>query len=222
MQTPMATQTVAIKSPRSNAKLVFFLAFFALTIYAAYVKNARILDPTSPIAKHFAPAGWYVVVHGFFGVIAMGVAAFQFSNRLRARYLRVHRVLGYVYVTSVFIAAPLAAIVALKIPKTLPVIAGNWTQSFAWCMTTAMALYCVRTGNVVQHRRWMIRSYPFAMAFTVPRAILAFFPSLAGVPGILDTMVFTSVALGALLPSLYLDWPARRPEAAQKTASASG
>ncbi len=212
----MNTGPALPNSLRSQSKLLFFLFFFALTIYAAYVKNARILDPTSPIARHFAPAKWYVVVHGFFGAIAMVVAAFQFSNRLRARYLRVHRVLGYVYVTSVFIAAPLASIVALKIPKTLPVIAGNWTQSFAWCATTAMALYCIRTGNVVQHRRWMIRSYPFAMAFTVPRAILAFFPSLAVVPGILDTMVFTSVALGAFLPSLYLDWPAGRSRSAAK------
>lgn len=215
----MTIRTASIDSSRSPAKLLFFLFFFALTIYAAYVKNARILDPTSPIARHFAPAKWYVVVHGFFGAIAMVVAAFQFSNRLRARYLRVHRVLGYVYVTSVFIAAPLAAIVALKIPKTLPVIAGNWTQSFAWCATTAMALYCVRTGNLVQHRRWMIRSYPFAMAFTVPRAILAFFPSLAVVPGILDTMVFTSVALAAFLPSIYLDWPAGRSRSAAKAAA---
>jgi len=45
-------------------------------------------DPASPIAQHFAPAKWYLLVHAFFGISAMAVAAFQFSNRLRARDLR--------------------------------------------------------------------------------------------------------------------------------------
>jgi hypothetical protein len=85
---------------------VLFLVFFALTIFATYEKNARILDPTSPIARHYAPAKWYLPVHGVFGILAMGLAAFQFSNRIRARHLRMHRLLGYAYVTSVFISAP--------------------------------------------------------------------------------------------------------------------
>jgi uncharacterized membrane protein len=215
----MTTGTAPLNSSRSHTKLVFFLLFFATTIYAAYLKNARILDPASPIARHFAPAGWYLVVHGVFGAVAMVVAAFQFSNRLRARYLGVHRVLGYVYVTSVFISAPLAAVVVLKIPKSLPLTAANWTQSFAWVATTAMALYCVRKGNLVQHRRWMIRSYPFAMVFTVTRAVLAFFPSVATMPGSVETVVFTSVALAAFLPSVYLDWPAALKRTAPKAAS---
>jgi hypothetical protein len=29
-------------------------------------------------------------------------------------------------------------------------------HSFGWLVTTAIALYCVRTGNLIQHRRWMI------------------------------------------------------------------
>jgi uncharacterized membrane protein len=101
-----------------------------MTIFAAYEKNARILDSTSPIAQHFAPAKWYLAVHALFGAIAMAVAAFQFSNRLRARYLRMHRVLGYVYVTSVFISAPFAVLVAIKIPTSFSLVAANCMQSF--------------------------------------------------------------------------------------------
>jgi ABC-type Fe3+-siderophore transport system permease subunit len=112
------TATAPAVTSRSQAKLAFFLVFFALTIFAFYEKNARILDPTSTIAQHFAPAKWYLPVHAFFGAIAMVVAAFQFSNRLRSRHLRLHRVLGYIYVTSVFISAPFAVIVAIKIPKS--------------------------------------------------------------------------------------------------------
>jgi len=54
----MATATAPAVTSRSHAKLMFFFLFFALTIFVAYEKNARILDPTSPIAQHFAPATW--------------------------------------------------------------------------------------------------------------------------------------------------------------------
>src|SRR5689334_270077 len=104
----MPTQASSALAPHSQRKLLFFLIFFAITLFAMYEKDGRIFDATSPIAKHFAPAGWYLVVHASFGIVAMMVAALQFSNRLRARYLTVHRVLGYVYVVSVFISAPFA------------------------------------------------------------------------------------------------------------------
>jgi len=214
----MATVTAPTVTSRSQAKLLFFLLFFALTIFAVYDKNARILDPTSPIAQHFAPAKWYLLVHAFFGAIAMVVASFQFSNRLRVRYLRVHRVLGYVYVTSVFIAAPFAVVVAMKIPKSFSVVAANCMNSFGWAVTTAIALYCVLSGNIVQHRRWMIRSYPFAMTFTANRVLHVFVPmTRLDHPGFEATLWLTS-ALAAFLPSIFLDWPAIFPRPAARAA----
>lgn len=198
----MATVTAPAIRSRSQAKLIFFLLFFGMTIFAAYEKNARILDSTSPIAQHFAPAKWYLAVHALFGAIAMVVAAFQFSNRLRARYLQMHRVLGYVYVTSVFISAPFAVLVAIKIPKSSSLVAANGMQSFGWFVTTAVALYCIRTGNVALHRRWMIRSYPFAMVFTVARTVHFFAPHAPG-----DAVLWLCSAMAAFLPSVFLDWP---------------
>jgi hypothetical protein len=34
---------------------LFFVIFALLTVFVTYVKNARIFDPGSPIAHHFAP-----------------------------------------------------------------------------------------------------------------------------------------------------------------------
>lgn len=216
---PAATST-AVPS-RSPAKLLFFVAFFALTILATYEKNARILDPTSPIARHYAPATWFLPVHGVFGILAMGLAAFQFSNRLRARYLRLHRVLGYAYVTSVFISAPFAVIVAFKIPKPVSVIAANCMQSLGWIVCTSIALYCIRSGNIALHRRWMIRSYPFAMVFTAGRAVAAFFPAAVRNPSAGEAVFWISIVLAAFLPSIFLDWPTLRQRSLARSASAS-
>jgi uncharacterized membrane protein len=217
----MATTTAPAVTSRSQAKLLFFLGFFALTIFAAYEKNARILDPNSPIARHFAPAKWYLGVHAFFGILAMAVAAFQFSNRLRARYLRVHRLLGYVYVMSVFISAPFAVLVAIKIPKSFSLVTANCMQSFGWVVTTAIALYCVRGGNIALHRRWMIRSYPFAMVFTAARTLHLILPAARLGPTGGEATLWFCFALAAFLPSVYLDWPRALSNSAVRAARAA-
>jgi uncharacterized membrane protein len=200
----MATAVAPVRRSRSQSKLVFFVIFGLLTVFVMYMKNSRIFDPTSEIAQHFAPVKWYLVPHAFFGILAIVLGVFQFSNRLRARYLKTHRTLGYVYVISVFIAAPLAVPMTWRYGPSL--VAASSMQSFGWMLTTGIALYCVRHGNITQHRRWMIRSYPFAMVFTVSRMIIPLPPVMRmGVAGI-ETVVWTVIAMAAILPNILLDW----------------
>jgi uncharacterized membrane protein len=214
----MSIAVAPVRRSHSQHKLVFFILFSLSTIFVTYMKNARIFDPTSEIAQHFAPVKSYLVPHAFFGSLAMLMGVFQFSNRLRARYLKTHRMLGYIYVVSVFIAAPLAVPMTVRFDPSL--VAASSMQSFGWMLTTAIALFCVRQGNVAQHRRWMIRSYPFAMVFTVTRMIIPI-PAVyrLGVTGV-ETVVWTVIALAAILPNILLDWraivarPVPRPVAA--------
>jgi uncharacterized membrane protein len=214
----MATVVATVTRSRSQSKLVLFAIFCLLTAFVTYMKNARIFDPTSEIAQHFAPVKWYLVPHAFFGVLAIVLGVFQFSNRLRARYLKIHRTLGYVYVVSVFIAAPLAIPMTMRFGPSL--VAASSMQSFGWMLTTAIALYCVRHGNVTQHRRWMIRSYPFAMVFTVSRMIIPIPAVLRlGVSGI-ETVVWTVIAMAAILPNVFLDWRAIMPRPVPKAVAA--
>ena len=213
----MATAAAPVRRTRSQKKLIFFLIFGALTVFVTYMKNARIFDSSSPIALHFAPVKWYLIIHAFFGALAMALGAFQFSNRLRARYLTAHRVMGYTYVVGVFISAPFAIPMAMKI-HTLSIVGASAVQSLGWMLTTAIALYCVRTGNIAEHRRWMMRSYPFAMVFTVARVIIPIPPIFRlGEPGI-EFVVWTTIALAAFLPNIWIEWPqirARRKAAAR-------
>jgi uncharacterized membrane protein len=204
-----ATATAPAVRTRSKAKLIFFIVFGLLTVFVTYMKNAHILNPNSDIAQHFAPVKWYLVVHAFFGALAMLLGAFQFSNRLRARYLKVHRTFGYIYVASVFIAAPFAVPVAMRITSP-SLVAASAAQSFGWMATTAIALYCIRSGNIAQHRRWMIRSYPFAMIFTVARLLIPIPPILRmGFPGI-EMVVWSTIFLAAFLPNVILEWRMNR------------
>ncbi len=216
----MATAVAPVRRPRSQAKLVFFLIFGLLTVFVTYMKNAQVFNPTSEIAHHFAPAKWYLVAHAFFAGMALVLGAFQFSNRLRARYLTVHRVMGYIYVTSVFIGAPIAIPVAKRIDG-LSLTFASGVQAFGWIACTAIALYCIRRGNIAQHRRWMMRGYPFAMVFTVARLIIPIPPILRiGLPAI-EAVVWTAIAVAAFVPSIVLDWGAITARPAVRRAAAA-
>jgi uncharacterized membrane protein len=200
----------ALKRRRPQAKLIGFVLFFAVTAFVTYMKNRNVFNPTSDMARHFAPGTLYLIPHAIFAGLALIMGAFQFSNRLRARHLRVHRVMGYIYVASVFIGAPMAVPLAMKI-DTPSLVAASAVQTFGWMFCTAVALYCIRTGNIQQHRRWMFRGYPFAMIFTVARIIIPIPPILhAGFVGI-EIVVWCTIALAAILPSFFLDWRAIVP-----------
>jgi uncharacterized membrane protein len=206
---------------RSRVKLVFFLVFGVLTVFVTYMKNQGFFDPASPVAQHFAPGLGFLLIHGFFGALALALGALQLSNRLRARYLQLHRALGYTYVVSVFIAAPMAIMLSTRIGSA-SLLGATIVQALGWMVTTAIALYCVRNGNLVQHRRWMIRSYPFAMVFTVARLIVPIPPIMAMGDAGVEIVVWSVIAAAAFLPSIFLDWRAltARPATKQTMAMA--
>ena len=203
--------------PRSQKKVCLFVLFFAVTAFVTYMKNARVFDPTSEIARHFRPGLLFLIPHAFFSSIALVMGAFQFSTRLRARYLNLHRRLGYVYIACVLVGAPLAIPLATRV-GTPSLVAASAAQTTGWIVCTLIALYCIREGNVQQHRRWMLRGYPFAVIFTLARVIIPLPPILQlGNAGV-ELVVWPLIALAAFLPSIVLEWPAitrRSPVAAQ-------
>ena len=193
--------------PRSKAKLMFFALFLLATAFVTFMKNKDAFDPQSPMARHYAAGMVWLVPHAIFAGLALLMGVFQFSNRLRAKYLGAHRKLGYAYVLCVFVGGPLAIPLAAK-TGTPVLTAATVIQTLGWVVCTAIALYCVKTGNVREHRRWMIRGYPFAMIFTVARLLIPLPPVQAlGIAGI-EIVVWTTIALAAFLPSLFLDWGA--------------
>ncbi|HKS66301.1 MAG TPA: DUF2306 domain-containing protein [Candidatus Acidoferrales bacterium] len=168
-------------------------------------RDHLLLDAGSPLRERYAPIWWLMWLHGVPGALALLLGVFQFSARLRQRHLTWHRLMGRIYVVSVFIAAPVAVIVSFKLP--VPTLAlASIIQAGGWLLTTGTALYCVRTGQIQQHREWMIRSYPFAMVFVVVRFVTAI-PAVAaaGMLG-LATTVWSTIAVACFLPSFLIEW----------------
>lgn len=215
MATTAAASAAARNSTaRSNKKLVAFVFFALLTLFVTAGKNQDVFtDPASKMMAHYRPALPFLIPHAFFAAIALFTALFQFSTRLRTRYLTFHRRLGYVYIACTFIGAPLGIAISLYAP-TMGLLPASIVQAFGWTFCTGMALYCVRNGNISEHRRWMIRGYAFAMVFTVARAIIPLPPVLKmGELGV-NVTVWTVLALAGFLPTLFLDWPKIRKASA--------
>ena len=68
-----------------------------------------LLDPANPIWPHYEPFKWWLLPHGLAAACALVLAPMQFSDRLRARFAKVHRITERIYVTSAFVLAPIGA-----------------------------------------------------------------------------------------------------------------
>ena len=105
--------------------------------------------------------------HAICGALALLSGPFQFSARLRQKYLRLHRVLGRIYVSAVFIAAPVAMVISWG--RTL--FPGTAFQASVWMVCTAMAFITARNRQIQHHRAWMMRSYAVTFTFISLRVL---------------------------------------------------
>jgi uncharacterized membrane protein len=203
-----------------KAKHAFWVVFALLTLFVFYVYETPFLDSRSPVWQRVEPVKWWLLPHAVAGAIALLLAPPQFSARLRRRSLRLHRVLGRLYVAGVAVAGPTAIPVAVILGPPSLVMAAT-VQSCGWLVTTAVALYCVRRGDIRQHQEWMIRSYPFAMVFVLARAVLAI-PAIQALGEVgFVSVVWSLIAAACFVPSLVISWRAlfrREAAAAGRTA----
>ncbi len=190
-----------------QAKPVLWVLFGLMTLFVLLTRDRTLLDPTSFLRQRYAPVHVLMFAHGIPGALALLLGFFQFSNGLRQRHLQVHRVLGRIYVACVAISAPVAIVVAYKLPMPTLFMA-SIIQATGWIAATATGLYCIRMGKIQHHREWMLRGYPFAMVFVVVRVILAI-PAIErmGLFGVV-TVVWSVIAVAAFLPSFLIAWQA--------------
>lgn len=188
-----------------QTKHVLWAVFTLLTLFVALTRDRTLLDPSSFLRQRYSAIPVLMFLHGIPGAIALLLGFFQFSSRIRQKHLQLHRVMGRIYVGAVLISAPVAVIVAIKLPIPTLLMASA-IQAFGWLACTLTALYCVRNGKIQQHREWMMRGYPFAMVFVVVRVIVAIPPvAAAGLTGLAGT-VWSVIAVACFLPSFLIEW----------------
>jgi len=144
-----------------------------------------------------------LIPHTLCGVIALLSGPIQFSSRLRQRHLKFHRVLGRIYVISVFIGA--ATGVALASGR--PGFPGTSMQAAAWVVCPTAALITARNRQIIQHRQWMARSYAVTFTFVSSRVLNLwprYWSHLGDVLSAVGVIAFTLASL--LIVDLGLNW----------------
>ena len=204
-------------SPWFRAKYFAFAIIAVMTAYVLYHNERFLLDPSHPVWQHYESFKWWLLPHALAGACALLLAPMQFSDRLRKRFTKLHRITGRTYVASTLILAPIGAYIQyLEEPLGVARSFTIATAIFAAILmiTTGIGLIFALKRNIPQHRQWMTRSYAVALVFFEVRVIL-------GVTGwdippnsvLTETVVWSCVAFSVLIGDLanqVYEWP-RRP-----------
>src|SRR5919206_622910 len=200
-----------------NAKYVVFTAIALASTYVLYHNERFLVDSSHPAWQHYAPFKWWLLPHGIFGAIVLLFAPLQFSERLRQRYTKAHRVMGRLYVAGAIGLAPLGAYIQyyqerMGAPRSFTVLA---IVDAAMLMgATTLAFVFAFKRKIALHKQWATRSYAVALVFIGGRFVL-------GVTGwetlgieIVQAVIWSCLALSVPLADFALNWKDLRSRSA--------
>jgi len=159
----------------SRAKYLVFAFIGLMLAYVLVHDESFLINAQDPEWQHIHAFRWYLLPHGLAGACALLLAPMQFSDRLRRRFAKLHRVVGRIYIGGVVIAAPFGFYIQYFQERTGAARSFSFaaaTQATTWIVTTLIALAFIRLGKVEQHRRWMTRSFAIALIFLEVRVVL--------------------------------------------------
>ena len=127
-----------------------------------------------PEASNAARLYFYILwSHFVFGAISLLVGPAQLSARFRQWSINRHRILGVIYITSVFTSS--MAGFWLSFHAEMPMFGLSLAVlNVVWLITTGAGLYFALAGNISYHALWMTRSFLTTNVFVVFRLLIPF------------------------------------------------
>ena len=114
-----------------------------------------------------------IQAHIFGSVVALALGPFQFSSRLRARRLNLHRWLGGLYLgLGVLVGGLSGLFMAFHAFGGLPARLGFAGLAVAWLYTGCRAYLAIRARELAAHRRWTVRNFALTFAAVTLRIYL--------------------------------------------------
>ena len=206
-----------------KAKYVVFSVIAVATIYVMYHNERFLVEAKHPAWQHYESFKWWLLPHGVFGAIVLLFAPFQFSERLRKRFTRAHRIMGRMYVVGALILAPLGAYIQyyqerMGAPRSFSVL-GLVDAAMLMTATLLAFLFAFRR-KIALHRQWATRSYAIALVFIGARFVLGVTRWEALGVEIVQAIIWSCLALSVVFADIAIHWneitsavraPARSP-----------
>jgi uncharacterized membrane protein len=189
-----------------------YLIFAFVGLMLAYViphNESFLIHSGHPAWQHYQPFKWWLLPHGIAGACALLLGPMQFSDRLRKRFAKLHRVVGRVYIGGVFVAGPLGFYIQFfeeRFGATRSFSIAAAVDALLWMITTGIALAFILRGNVTLHRQWMTRSFAVAIVFLEVRVILGVTGLERLGPRAVETVVWSCLAFAVLAADIVLQW----------------
>jgi uncharacterized membrane protein len=205
------------------AVLSLGVGVYAIGAYAL-LPLGTLVHPDMRAAFRAHPIGIYT--HIFASVVALALGPFQFSSRLRASRIQLHRLSGRAYLGVGVLIGGLAGL--YMSPHAFGGIVsqlGFGCLAVVWLFTGLRAFLAIRRHDVATHRRWMVRNFALTFAAVTLRLYLP--TSMAA--GIAFELAYPVIAWLCWVPNLVvaevlfnrMNNPSLQPIAAGKPASAT-
>jgi hypothetical protein len=173
-----STPNLPVKVLASVAILATAIGFVLRYVFRYYLNysQAAFIDPMRGAANYWTMRGW-LLMHMTGGTVALLTGPWQFWTGFRARYARLHRWSGRVFLCAVVVGS--IGAFRMAIATTF-----GWAFGFAlgalataWVTTAAMAYYAILNGRVQIHKEWMARAYVVTFAFVTFRVLNDYGPT---------------------------------------------
>jgi uncharacterized membrane protein len=194
------------RAPWINAKNLAFAGIILMMAYVLRHNESFIIDRSDPNWDHIKSFKWWLLPHALAGACALILAPLQFSDRLRRRFTKMHRIVGRIYITGAFVLAPLGVYIQYleeRIGEPRSFTIATSVDAILLMSTTAFALFFILKRKIQQHRQWMTRSYAVALIFFEVRLISGVL-GLDDSVGATETIVWICLAFSIPLADLVL------------------
>jgi predicted membrane protein DUF2306 len=106
-----------------------------------------------------------IYAHVFASACALAFGPFQFSTKLRAKHLRLHRWSGSLYLgVGVLVGGFAGLLMAAHAFGGLLARFGFACLALGWLYTGARAYLAIHARDVIAHGRWMVRNFSLTFA----------------------------------------------------------
>lgn len=203
----MASSTLLTPSSgRSRFNTVLWI-FLGLTVLFVFITSEVLLVTDYPMYHAYrlqVIADRHLLIpHTLAGTLALLIGPINFSSRIRQRHLPLHRILGYIYVISIFVGS----FTGIALAAGRPGLPGTSMQAAAWMVCTTVAVVTARNRQIKVHRQWMARSYAVTFTFVSSRVlnlVPAYWSHLGDVLSAVGVIAFTLASL--LIVDIGLNW----------------
>lgn len=203
----MATSTLTAPKSTASRFKIFVWVSLGLTTLFVFITSELLLITDYPMYHAYrlqVIADRHLLIpHSLAGTLALLIGPINFSSRIRQRYARLHRILGYIY----FIAVIVGSFTGIALASGRPGLPGTSMQAAAWMVCTTVAVITARNRQIKVHRQWMARSYAVTFTFVSSRVlnlVPAYWSHLGDVLSAVGVIAFTLASI--LIVDIGLNW----------------